>query len=55
VLRSAVSQMLWVGWIASALFGLALVFGLVFGAASMAFGANGGKFILGQKTTRLRP
>jgi hypothetical protein len=48
VLRSAVSQMLWVGWIASALFGLALVFGLVFGAASMAFGANGGNFILGQ-------
>jgi hypothetical protein len=40
--------MLWVGWIASALFGLALVVGLVFGAASMAFGANGGNFILGQ-------
>lgn len=48
MLRSAVSKALWVGWIASALFGLALVLGLLFGAASMAFGANGGNFILGQ-------
>ena len=51
MLRSAVSKMLWVGWIASALFGLALVVGLLFGAASMAFGANGGNFILGQNNS----
>ena len=48
MLRSVGSKVAWVGRTASMVFGLALVLALVFGAASMAFGANGQAWILGQ-------
>ena len=48
MLKSAASKLMWLGRTASMVFGLALVMALVLGAASMAFGANGGTFILGK-------
>jgi hypothetical protein len=48
MLRSVGSKVAWVGRTASMVFGLALVLALMFGVASMALGANGGNFILGQ-------
>jgi hypothetical protein len=51
MIRTAAKKVAWVGRTASMVFGLALVLGLLFGAASMAFGANGGNFILGQNNT----
>ena len=47
MVRSALGRVAWVGRTASTVFGLALVMALVLGVASMAFGANGGNFILG--------
>lgn len=44
MLRNAASKVAWVGRTASMVFGLALVLGV----GSMAFGANGQNFILGQ-------
>ena len=44
MLRSALSKVAWVGRTASMVFGLALVMALVFGVASMDFGANGDFF-----------
>ena len=48
MLRSAASKLAWVGRTASMVFGLALVLGLILGVASMALGANGQPFILGE-------
>src|SRR5919202_7070794 len=48
MIRSILSKVAWVGRTASMVFGLALVLALVLGIASMAFGANGGNFILGK-------
>ena len=49
MLRSALSKLLWVGWIASAVFGLALVVALVLGAGSAALAAvPGDPFLLGR-------
>jgi hypothetical protein len=48
MLRSALSKVAWVGRTASMVFGLALVMALVFGVASMAFGANGDFFKIGR-------
>ena len=48
MLRSTVSKVMWVGRATVFLVGLAVILALVFGAASAAFGANGGNFILGQ-------
>jgi hypothetical protein len=48
MLRSVESKVAWVGRTASAVFGLALILALMFGVASMAFGANGNPWILGQ-------
>ncbi|MDP9438684.1 MAG: hypothetical protein M3P49_08060 [Actinomycetota bacterium] len=47
MLRNTASKVAWVGRTASMVFGLALVLALVMGVASMAFGANGSNFILG--------
>jgi|SRR5215207_1503881 len=47
MVKSVFSKVAWVGRTASMVFGLALVMALVFGVATMAFGANGGNFILG--------
>ncbi len=47
MLRSTVSKAMWVGRTAAAVFGLALVLALIFGVASMAFGANGDFFKVG--------
>src|SRR5215210_8342287 len=48
MLRKVASKVAWVGRSASMVFGLALVLALIVGVASMAFGANGGNFILGR-------
>ena len=48
MLRSVGSKVAWVGRTASMVFGIALVLALVFGVASMALGANGQAWILGQ-------
>ncbi len=48
MLRSAASKVAWVGRTASMVFGLALVMALVVGAASTAWSATGGNFILGK-------
>ena len=48
MLRSIVGKVLWVGRTAATAFGLALVLALVFGVATTAIGATGGKFILGK-------
>ncbi len=50
MLRSAASKAMSVGRFASAVFGLALVLALVFGAASVALAANGQPFLLGRAT-----
>jgi hypothetical protein len=47
MLRSTVSKVMWVGRATVFLVGLAVILALVLGAASAAFGANGGNFILG--------
>lgn len=49
--RSMVSKVMWVGRATVFLVGLAVILALVFGAASMALGANGKPFILGKKNT----
>ena len=49
MLRTAASKIAWVGRTASMVFGLALVMALVFGVATMALGATGGNFLLGQR------
>ena len=49
MLRSVAKQVAWVGKTASMVFGLALVMALVFGVATMALGATGGNFLLGQR------
>jgi hypothetical protein len=48
MLRSVASNVMWVGRATSAVVGLAIVLALVVGVASVAFGANGGNFILGR-------
>ena len=48
MVRSVLSKVAWVGRTASMVFGLALVMALVLGVASMALGANGQAWILGQ-------
>ncbi len=48
MLRSALGKVAWVGRTASMVFGLALVMALVIGAASTAWSATGGNFILGK-------
>jgi hypothetical protein len=48
MIRSVASKVAWVGRTASMVFGLALVLALVLGVASMALGANGQAWILGQ-------
>jgi hypothetical protein len=50
-MKSAVSKVMWVGRATVFLVGLAVIVALVFGVASMALGANGKPFILGQKNT----
>ena len=49
MLRTAASKIAWVGRTASMVIGLALVMALVFGVATMALGATGGNFLLGQR------
>ena len=51
MLRNAASKVMWVGRATVFLVGLAVILALVFGAASMAFGTNGGNLILGQNNT----
>jgi hypothetical protein len=48
MLRKVTSRVAWVGRTASMVFGLALVLALIVGVSSMAFGADGGNFILGE-------
>jgi hypothetical protein len=48
MLRTVAAKMAWVGRTASMVFGLALVMALVVGAASTAWSATGGNFILGK-------
>ncbi len=48
MLRSAASKVMWVGRATVFAVGLAVILALVFGAASVAFGATGGNFVLGQ-------
>ncbi len=48
MLRTVATKVAWVGRTASMVFGLALVLALILGVASMALGANGGNFILGE-------
>ncbi|CAA9481032.1 MAG: hypothetical protein AVDCRST_MAG12-1506 [uncultured Rubrobacteraceae bacterium] len=48
MLRSIAGKVVWVGRTAATVFGLALVLALVFGVATTAIGATGGKFILGK-------
>ena len=48
MLRSALGKVAWVGRTVSMVFGLALVMALVIGAASTAWSATGGNFILGK-------
>ena len=49
MLRSAASKVMWVGRATVFLVGLAVMVGLVFGAASVALGANGKPLLLGKK------
>jgi hypothetical protein len=51
MLRSAVGKVMWVGRATVFLVGLAVILALVLGVASVALGANGGNFILGQNNT----
>jgi hypothetical protein len=48
MLRTVAKKVAWVGRTASMVFGLALVLALMFGVASMAFGANGDFFKVGR-------
>jgi hypothetical protein len=48
MIRSAASKVMWVGRATVFLVGLAVILALVFGAASMALGANGKPFLLGR-------
>jgi hypothetical protein len=49
MLGTAVKKVAWVGRTASMVFGLALVMALVLGVATMAMGATGSNFLLGQR------
>jgi hypothetical protein len=49
MLRSAASKVMWVGRATVFMVGLAVILGLLFGVASMAFARDGQSFILGQK------
>jgi hypothetical protein len=49
VLRSVASKVMWVGRATVFLVGLAVIFSLIVGAASAAFGANGDAFLLGRR------
>ena len=49
--RNVASRVAWVGRTASMVFGLALVLALIVGVATMALGANGQPFILGQNNS----
>lgn len=51
MLRGVATKITWVGRATVFLVGLAVILALVVGVASMAFGANGGNFILGQNNT----
>ncbi len=55
MLRSVGSKVAWVGRTASMVFGLALVLALVIGAASTAWSATGGVFILGKGNAATTP
>src|SRR5215218_7782981 len=48
MLRSTVSKVMWVGRATVIMVGLAMILALVLGVASMALGANGNPWILGQ-------
>lgn len=49
MLRSAAGKVMWVGRATVFLIGLAVILAFLFGVASLALGANGKPFILGQK------
>ena len=49
MLRSTVSKVMWVGRATVFLVGLAVIFSLIVGVASAAFGANGDGFLLGRR------
>lgn len=49
MLRSTLGKVMWVGRTAAAVFGLALVLALIFGAATAAFGADTDPFRLGRQ------
>jgi hypothetical protein len=51
MLKTIFSKVVWVGKVASTVFGLALVFALIFGVATAAFGANGDFFKVGKSNT----
>lgn len=48
MLRSMASRVAWMARVSTTVVGLAIMLAVVFGAASAAFGTNGGNFILGQ-------
>src|SRR5215216_1691917 len=48
MLRSAVSKVMWVGRATVFLVGLAVILGVLFGVASMAFAGNGDAWLLGR-------
>lgn len=51
MMRTIFSKVVWVGGVASTVFGLALVLALIFGLTTAAFGANGDLFKLGKSNT----
>jgi len=51
MLKTIFSKVVWAGRAASTVFGLALVFALIFGVATAAFGANGDFFKVGKSNT----
>ncbi len=55
MIRSALGKVAWVGRTASMVLGLALVMALVIGAASAAWSATGGNFILGKGNAATTP
>ena len=55
VFRNMASKVMWVGRTASVVFGLALVMAFVIGAASTAWSATGGNFILGKANAATTP
>src|SRR5215213_7036225 len=48
MLRYLASKLAWMARVTTTVVGLTIIVAVVFGAASAAFGANGGNFILGQ-------